>query len=140
MKKTIGIFAALACAVAICFALVGCGGASAEDEKAFVGKWELNSIVSSSGSSDSITQSDVELMKSLGMSLNLTLNADKTAEFDMFGEVTKCEWKCKGPKEATLTISGQKVDLSIDDSGKLLMAQSGDVIAFSKAADSGTKA
>lgn len=129
MRKMVSVLAAFACMLACCFALTACGGGDTAEADEFIGEWNLESVTAESDDMK-VTTSDVALMQSFGYTATLTLNADGTAVFDMFGEVTECEWSVKDPISALLSIDGQKVDLTIDEKGILKMSQGGEEAIF----------
>ena len=58
MSRRIGVIAAIACVLVLCFALVGCGGGV--DKSKFVGSWELIS-----SDAEGMDANAIETMKSL---------------------------------------------------------------------------
>jgi MFS family permease len=74
MRKTaIGLLVPLLVALALCFGLVGCGGSAATTDAAegFAGTWEISGMTSGS---EQTTADELELLKSLGASVYLTLS------------------------------------------------------------------
>lgn len=94
----------LAVALALCLALVGCG--KADNTKAFAGYWKLTAMTEDG---ESVSQDDLKLMESFGMSVSLTINEDKTYTFDLFGDKVSGSWEPKSATEATFTMEGEKV-------------------------------
>ena len=121
-----GLFAAM-----LCFAVAGCGaGGGADDPKAaFIGSWTLAEL----SGENSASAEDIELMKSLGITVDMTLNEDGTGSLDLFGEVMDGEWSATSATQATLTLKGEAVDLTLADD-KLSMTQDGAEMIFVKSA------
>lgn len=124
MKRFAGVAAALILMVACCFSLAGCKGSGTEDSQEFIGVWTLESV-SAESKDMKVSASDVALMQSFGYTATLTLREDGTASFDMFGEVTDCEWSGQDSANAQLIVGEEKVDLTIGEDGILTMSQGG---------------
>ena len=124
MGKRLRIVATLCCALAFCFALVGCGGVN---KAAFVGVWDLES-----GSDESLSPDSIKLMKSLGLEINLVLNEDGNGVLNLFGEETKATWEANSNTDGTLSINGNTAALKLSD-GKLTVEDStGTTMVFVK--------
>lgn len=115
MKRSIMV-AALALAITLGFALVGCGGAPKDYAANFQGSWKMTSMAGAS-------EDDLALMEAFGMSVVLDLNEDKTASLNMMGEEMAGTWEAKGETECSVTIeseaavgklSGEELSLSIE--------------------------
>lgn len=124
MKRFAGVAAALILMIACCFSLAGCKGSGTEDSQEFIGVWALESV-SAESKDMKVSASDVALMQSFGYTAILTLREDGTASFDMFGEVTDCEWSGQDSANAQLIVGEEKVDLTIGEDGVLTMSQGG---------------
>ena len=124
MKRFAGVAAALILMIACCFSLAGCKGSGTEDSQEFIGVWALESV-SAESKDMKVSASDVALMQSFGYTATLTLREDGTASFDMFGEVTDCEWSGQDSANAQLIVGEEKVDLTIGEDGVLTMSQGG---------------
>ncbi|MBP3866369.1 MAG: hypothetical protein J6D25_00980 [Eggerthellaceae bacterium] len=126
MNKKIGIIAALVCAFVLCFALVGCGGGSVDKTK-FTGTWTLES-----GSDENLDADSIELMKSLGLEVNLTLNDDDTGKLDMFGQQEAVTWEATSATEGKLSMEGSgSANLKVEDN-KLVMSDDSSSMTFAK--------
>lgn len=126
MNKKIGIIAALVCAFVLCFALVGCGGGSVDKTK-FTGTWTLES-----GSDENLDADSIELMKSLGLEVNLTLNDDDTGRLNMFGQEEAVTWEATSATEGKLSMENAgSANLKIEDS-KLVMSDDSSSMTFAK--------
>ncbi|WP_418831866.1 hypothetical protein [Paraeggerthella sp.] len=128
MKRT--TLLALACAFALCLALAGCGGGGGGHDagKNFVGTWKL---VSSSGDGEAISEQDLALMESMGMSVTLTLSENEKAALSIFGESVEGTWQAKGADKASLTLQGETGDMTLAN-GKLTMSSAGATMTFEK--------
>lgn len=127
MNKRIGILAALACAFALCFALVGCGGQV--DNSKFLGSWELES-----GSDETLDAESIELMKSLGLEVVLTLNEDGTGSLDLFGEAQDVKWEATSATEGKMTMTDAGEAKLAIESEKLVMSDNESSMTFAKKA------
>ena len=117
MKK---IIVALCCVFALSLALVGCGGGAQADPKApWVGTWDLSEMEENGKVTGS---SDIEMLRSLGLDVYLELKQDGTGALVLFGESMSGTWDAKSTTEATLTIEGQSVKMSLADD-KVTMEQ-----------------
>ena len=126
-KRFLGILAVLA---VFCIALVGCGGG--EDYSAnFAGKWQLVSIEGE----NALSEEDVQLMKDVDLTVDLTLAEDGTCTLVMFGEdYGSGTWKAKSATECTVTLEGEDIATTLDSgSGRLSLTQGGDSLIFVRA-------
>ena len=108
MARRIGIIAALCCAFALCFALVGCGGGL--DKSNYTGDWKL-----AYGSDENLDADSIELMNSLGLSVTLTLNEDGTGSLDLFGDKMEAKWEAKDNTEGTITLDGNEATMKLEN-------------------------
>ena len=114
MKSIIKVLMALSL-VAGLFALVGCGGngTAAEDfSDNFVGVWDLYSMEENG---QPASNEDIEMMKDLGMTITLTLNADGSVHFDALGSEHEGTWVAKDATTVTITIDGTPEDMTLED-------------------------
>ena len=126
MNKKIGIIAALACALVLCFALVGCGGGSVDKSK-FVGSWGLES-----GSDENLDADSIELMKSLGLEVTLTLKDDDTGTLNLFGEEMNITWSASSATEGKIEMEeAGSANMKIEDE-KLVLSDDSSSMTFSK--------
>ena len=99
-----GIRSLVAFAIALCFALVGCGGGDkADPKKAVIGTWELSELTGAS-------EDDMAMMKAFGLTIEATFAEDGTFKLGMFGETMDGTWD--GPSQlikVSLTIEGDSV-------------------------------
>lgn len=116
MKK-LSTALALAFALVLSFALVGCGGGSKDYSENFVGTWKLTSMSDTS-------EEDLALLESFGMAMLLDLNEDKTFALDMMGESMEGTWEAKSASECSITIDGESATATL--SGEELVLSSGD--------------
>lgn len=117
MGKKLGIVAVCALALALCFALVGCG----VDKSKYTGEWQL-----AYGSDENLDADSIALMDSLGLKVVLTLNEDGTGSLDMFGEKLSVSWEAKGNTEGTFTVTDNGTETSAD----LSLSESGDELTI----------
>jgi hypothetical protein len=136
MKKGI-IVALLACVFALSLALVGCGGGGGADPKAaWVGTWDLTEMEENGTVT---TSDDIQMLKDLGLTVNLELKSDGTGSLVVFGEAMDGKWEAKSATEATFDYEGQTISMKIAD-GKLTMDQSGSKLTFVKGTESSASA
>ena len=127
-KMKMKVFALIAGALALCLALVGCGGGSkADPKKAFIGTWELTEI---SGA----TEDDMALLKAFGMTVEAAFAEDGTFKLGMFGENLEGTWNAKSADKITLTVEGDSLEGTLKD-GKLNFTIDGDGMTFKKTTD-----
>lgn len=124
-----GVIALTACVFALCLALVGCGTSSSESNKsAFTGTWDL---VEMEQDGEVTNSDDLEKLKSLGLEVYVNLNEDGTVALVLFGEPMEGTWEATSATAGTLTLKGQQVNMTIEDS-KLKFAQEGASLTFQK--------
>lgn len=127
------LLALLTCCIALCLALVGCGGGggqkSEDYSKNFIGEWEASEVVDEGDTVDSDTMA---LVKSMGMTCTLSLKEDKSATLNIFDEKTEGTWEAKSATECKATFSDGTMDGKIDGE-KLLFSDSDTSITFVKA-------
>ena len=120
MSKKLGILATVCFALALCFALVGCG--SNVDKSLYTGDWTLES-----GSGENLDEASIELMKSLGLDVTLTLKEDGTGTIDLFGQSQEVKWEASSNSEGKLKLVEQNSETTIKlNDGKLTLADSDD--------------
>ena len=134
MKAKTGILATLVCAFAFVFAiaLVGCSGGGGDSEnydKNFVGTWELSGLEEDG---TSYAESDIKMLKSMGLAVSLTMNEDKTAALDYFGEKLEGTWEAKNATTVTLKAMGDSMDIKLNN-GELTVEVDGAKMMFKKA-------
>ena len=144
MKKR--IFAiAVACVLALSFALVGCGGGNsgsaggdsgATTQQAqtnpadnFVGTWEVSGMVSDG---QPYSADDLQAMKDMGMNIILTLNEDGSATIDMFGEILNGSWDCASETDGTLTFEGDSVSITVSDGTLTFIVDDNNSMSFTR--------
>lgn len=135
MKKGI-IVALFACVFALSLALVGCGGGGGDVKAAWVGTWDLTEMEESGQVTGS---EDIEMLKGLGLTVNLELKEDGTGALVLFGESMNGKWEAKSATDATFTYEGQTINMKITD-GKLTMEQNGSKLTFVKGTASSASA
>ena len=98
MKSKLKVFGVAAFAIALCFALVGCGGGDkADPKKAVIGTWELSELTGAS-------EDDMAMMKAFGLTIEATFAEDGTFELGMFVESMDGTWDAKAADKVSLTI------------------------------------
>ena len=129
-----GIVAVLvACMFALALGLVACGGSggdqTAKGKEAYVGEWALSGMESEG---TAIGADEIEQLKSLDITVTLTLKDDLTGELILVGEPMAITWEPKTATEASITIEADTVPMTITD-GTLSFEQSGTKLEFQKA-------
>lgn len=128
MKSKLKVLGVVAFALALCFALVGCGGGDkADPKKAVIGTWELSELTGSS-------EDDLASMKAFGLTVEATFAEDGTFKLGMFGETMDGTWDAKSADKVSLTIEGDSVDATIKD-GVLSIEVDGEGMKFKKTSD-----
>lgn len=119
-KKTSGLLAFVACAAALCLALVGCASApKANPEEKFLGYWEL---VSGTAAGEELSEDDVSQLKDWGVNFIVHLDKDGRAEMDLFGQVDDTTWDAE---KATIKVDDEVADLKVDGD-ELVLSQGED--------------
>ena len=93
------VIAVVCCALALCFALAGCAGV---DKSKYTGDWQY-----SSSDNVDLDAKSMELAKSLGLEIKLTLNEDGTGTFVMLSDTQDVKWEAKSNTEGSMVI-GEK--------------------------------
>lgn len=94
MKK-LKLVAVLGCALALCLALVGCGGG----KDSYVGTWNMQSseTIDESGTSASVyTEDEVNSLRDSGLDIYLTLKDNDIAVFNNLGTLIDGKWTASG--------------------------------------------
>lgn len=131
MKKKL-LALVVVCLCALSLGMFGCGGGGGGEEDAsaaFIGNWKLVDITG-----EDVSAEDLELMESLGMTVEADFDADGNAQLVMFGEAMVGTWEAASASEGTITLEGQAVNMTIDN-GQLSMEQGGDGLIFEKVSD-----
>ena len=105
MSKKIGIIATVCFALALCFALVGCGGV---DKSNYTGDWKL-----AYGSDENLDADSIQLMDSLGLSVTLTLKDDGSGSMNLFGENKDVKWEASSNTEGKITLDGSEAKMQL---------------------------
>lgn len=132
MKKS-KIFAAVACALVLCVALVGCTGgnnASSDDAANFQGDWVLSGGVSDG---EELDPEAIDAMQQMGLYVYMQLNADGTAVMSLFGTDMNGNWEAKDATTVALTLEGDTIDATLQNDELVLEVQ-GDALKFKKGA------
>lgn len=116
----------MACMLAACFTLVGCGGGGGAAD--FVGDWKLTEMVEDG---EAMSGDDLELMEEMGLTFGLTINDDGSAVIDMFGETLDGTWEAAGDSAVDLTFEGETLQAKMVD-GKVVLEEGGSKMVFSK--------
>lgn len=123
-KRFLGIFAAFAIVLGLCIGLTGCG----DNKKEYLGSWE---IVGMTNDGVETAQADIELMKSFGLTVTLSLDEDGTGVLSLFGVDYNVTWEVSGDS-ATLEYEGGRYDMKVED-GNLSMISGDNSIVFAPA-------
>jgi len=130
-KRKKGLIAALACTLAFCLALIGCGGGG-DIAKNFIGTWNAIEMESEG------EVLDAKDFEDFGLSITLVLAEDKTFSLDLMGDIESGTWAAKDASTCTLTSEGMSFDLKLANN-KLSMEIDSEKIVFEKSSDSTTK-
>lgn len=138
----------LACALAACLALTGCGGggstsdgsssntsATSSNVSTYAGYWQIDSM---SVDGEEISSDNIQTLRELGgtgSNFILYLAEDGTGSYDAFGEVDDLTWDAD---KATVTTSSDNVtmDMSIEDGKLVLREDESSSATFTKGEDS----
>ena len=120
------VVAVVCCALALCFALVGCGGV---DKSKYLGDWEMTS-----SSIANYDDKSMELAKSLGLNVKLTLNEDGSGKLVLLSDTQDVKWEAKSDTQGKLVIAGQReATITLDGSSLTLADGSNQTMNFSHA-------
>ena len=149
MKKR--IFAlAVACVLALSFALVGCGGGSsssgnaggsdapaapASDTANVAGDWQLYEMANPTNPNSEyiISHDDVVLAAESGYVVSMTLNEDGTGVIDIGGDVTNVTWEPNDADSISINIGGDGTVATIDNGMISIDVGDGDYMVFARA-------
>lgn len=134
MKKGI-IVGLFACVFALSLALVGCGGGG-DVKAAWIGTWDLSEMEENG---EVTSSDDIQMLKELGLTVQLELKEDGTGALVLFGESMQGKWEAKSATDATFTYEGQTINMKIAD-GKLTMEQNNSKLTFVKGTASSASA
>ena len=143
------LLAPIACAMAVCLALFGCGeSAPAEPEATeevveeaieevaepdgseYVGTWELYEM---KDEDEVISHEDLMATKDAADSyVYLVVNEDGSFDLDVFGTVTSGTWEPSDDGSLSVDYQGEKVTISMDDEGKLTLTESDAPMVFTR--------
>ena len=113
------VIAVVCCALALCFALVGCGGV---DKSKYSGDWQY-----SSSDNVDLDSKSMDLAKSLGLQIKLTLNEDGTGTFVMLSDTQDVKWEASSNTEGKLIIGGtSEAKMSLNEDASELSLIDGD--------------
>ena len=129
MRKT-GILLSLCCALALCLALVGCGGGGGNDaaKAAFTGTWDLVGITQDGVETGA---DDIETLASLGLDVYLELNEDGTSKLVLFGESMEGTWTAESETAGTVVLQGEDAAMAIEGDN-LVMKDKDNSLTFKK--------
>ena len=98
MKKRFAL--AFAAILALCLALVGCGGGGGEtpaDPSAnFVGTWEISGMTQDG---ETYGEEEIEMMREYGLMIYLEFYEDGTFSLELFGEANEGTWEATSASE-----------------------------------------
>lgn len=137
--KRFATLVGLALAVALVFALTGCGSsvsgsnssdsATAERMSPFVGVWEVTSL---DDGERHIGLGDIEKLADLDMHIYAEFDADGNVTLRLFDEEESGTWTASSQSEGELELAnGEKVPMSLED-GVLSFTQNSDKLTFEK--------
>ncbi len=133
--------AALVGMLALCLAIVGCGGSSGSGSgsgsdsgfassarDSFVGTWQLYEADYEDDEYDADPDT-IAAMAEAGLVATIDMDADGNLVFDMFGSVYEGTWEVKDASTVTINLEGDTEDCTID--GDLLtLEREGDKLVF----------
>ena len=125
MFKKLGIVAALVCALALSFALVGCG--ESVDKSKYTGNWQL-----ASSSSQDLDADSIALMKSLGLEVKLTLSEDGTGKLDMFGDEMNLSWEASSNTAGKAKFDNSETTMALNNNELTLADVNGSSLTFKR--------
>ena len=124
MRKKKVLFVLLSMSLLIgLFGVVGCGGAGG-----FAGSWELTG-----SETDGVpaTQEDLDSMRALGLTVELTLNKDGSATLTEGGNSVEGTWTEIDSKSCTITTDNKFLEVKLEN-GKLKFELNGSMVEMSR--------
>ena len=112
---------------ALCLVLAGCAGGG-DAAKNYVGDWKL---VGMEENGEATSADDIKLMEDMGLSVTMSVKEDKTFSMNVMGEEMSGTWEAKSASEATFTVEGQSVPVTLAN-GVLTLEESGTKMMFEK--------
>ncbi|MBP3894658.1 MAG: hypothetical protein J6D34_11560 [Atopobiaceae bacterium] len=129
MKKFNKVIALAACALLTCLVVVGCGNKEAYKAD-FVGTWE---IVETENKDETVSEEDIDLLKSLGMNVYAEIHEDGTCTLEPFGSVIEGTWDVASKGKATMAAMDQSIPMTIEEDGHLFLEnENGQGMRFKK--------
>lgn len=133
VSKKILVVGIIAVVFSLCIcAIGGCSGGSGQGdgqiESNFQGSWKLSGM---SEGGQTYSQEDIKLIEQMGGSCSLTLNEDKTCDFEFFGETESGTWSAKDASTCTISVSNSSTDCTLKD-GQLVLEADGSSLTFTK--------
>lgn len=132
MKLKAKIFAVAVCAMALCVALVGCGGGGAaggaDNSANFQGTWVL-----SGGNADGqeMTDESIKALEQMGLNVYIQMNEGGSAVVSLFGSNYDGTWEAKDATTVALTFQGDTAD-AVLEGDELVLTVEGDSLKFKK--------
>ena len=105
--------------------LTGCG--SPVDEAVCEGEWGLEQM---SMNGEVVGSDEMAQLQSLGLTIELSLAADGTAELLFLGEMETGTWSAS-PTGCVLSFTGEEIPVEVSD-GILTMEDNGSVVTFAR--------
>ena len=105
--------------------LTGCG--SPVDEAVCEGEWGLEQM---SMNGEVVGSDEMAQLQSLGLTIELSLAADGTAELLFLGEMETGTWSVS-PTGCVLSFTGEEIPVEVSD-GILTMEDNGSVVTFAR--------
>ena len=105
--------------------LTGCG--SPVDEAVCEGEWGLEQM---SMNGEVVGSDEMAQLQSLGLTIELSLAADGTAEVLLLGEMETGTWSAS-PTGCVLSFTGEEIPVEVSD-GILTMEDNGSVVTFAR--------
>lgn len=121
----------MALALALLAGVIAMSCTPSIDTSNFIGEWEFLY-----GSSEGLSEEEINMAKGPGSSVVLTLNEDGTGTFDLFGDVSTLTWTATNETEGSVTVEGNNAaSMSIEDEQLILSDSHEETLTFSRLAN-----
>lgn len=114
--------------LALAFALVGCGGFTANPEEPFLGSWKISG---GELEGEDFDEETLDAMEDWGINCILIFEEDGEGQIDLYNHVSDITWKIEDDGTAKIKADGASFKATLKD-GELTLKESKNRIVFTK--------